>query len=379
MTLYDSICVFFKPIRRVIRREILEKTNPLRSVLYVLLPLSVLLFCMGWDSHNDPMAATGVITVIGGLLFGHFVDRDQFKLITDLRDAGLIELDGERERNIKSRLRKTTFLWQCLMAILVTICTVWAYNLILDLTLDSFDIASLICAVLIGLRLGRGAANGFTGRALVASSVSFQMTTEHPDRTGGLSGIGNFYLLQAVTVLIPSLWLAVWIYVIHNGNPIPNGYDYNIYAMWKDYFVGLLVICIVIFAFSMVVPMRSFRRMIACWKEQRGPAIEALGKRAFALNSQVYQNLATRNRMREISTHLHCFNHISDWGISPVVRTTFLSTFLTLLLSALTLIVSLSRSDATQTVMRGEMEEARAHGVAVHLSSRIIHAGIEKK
>ena len=331
---------FFEAICRAIKREIFESTNPLRAVFLVLIPLSILLFMTDPGRRGDPMALTGIVTAVGGILFGQIIDRDQFKIIMNLRDAGLIQLAPERERNIMSRLRKNTLWWQCVVATVIVLCTFFSYRVIIGPALDNFYLASLMCAASIGLQFGRAAANGFTGRALEASSVSFQITIEHPDRAGGLSGIGNFYLLQAAGILIASSWLTVWIYLIDRGNGIVNGHDY---ALWKEYFVVLLLVCVVTFGFAMVLPMLSFRRMIIHWKAQNRAFIDTLSMRLYSLNSQAYKDASTRNSIREISRHLHCFSHISDWGISPLVTTTFLTTFLTLLLSALSVIVAITK------------------------------------
>ena len=286
------------------------------------------------------MAVTGTLTVLGGLLFGQVVDRDQFSIIGKLRDAGLLELDASCEKHIVSRLRRNTLWWQCLMAVVILVCTFWAYRNYIAYALDGFFVASLMCAALIGLRFGRIAANGFTGRALERLSVSFQVTIEHPDGTGGLSRIGYFYLLQAAVVFIAASWLTVWIYLIGRDNGVVGGHNY---VLWRGYFVVLLIICVAVFAFSMVLPLLSFRRMIVSWKAEKRASIHALSRRLFSLNAQVCHDASTRSRIREISRYLHFFHQVSDWGISPLVWTTFLTTFLTLLLSAFSVIVAMSK------------------------------------
>jgi len=325
---------------KVIRREFISNTNPLRSVFIVLFPMSILLFGIAWDEHRDPMAVTGTLTVLGGILFGQVVDRDQINTIRKLRDTGLIELEASREKRIMSRLRKNTLWWQVSMAVVILVCTYMAYRNFIPYVRDGFFAASLMCAALIGLRFGRIAANGFTGRALERTSASFQLTIEHPDGTGGLSRIGYFYLLQAGVVFIAASWLTVWIYLIDRGNGYVNEY---FYGRWNRYFVILLLICVAVFAFSMVHPMLSFRRMIVSWKAQKRASMSALSGRLYSLNSQVTQDAFSRRNIREISRHLHFFNQISDWGISPLVWTTFFTTFLTLLLSAFSLIVAMTR------------------------------------
>ena len=200
-----------------------------------------------------------------------------------------------------------------------------------------FVLASLFCAVLVGLRLGRAIANGFTGRAIRKVSPPFEMVPQHPDGAGGLDSIGRSYLWQASGLLIPTIWLLAWIWLMSDT---PNKYEED----WLLHFqVLLLVLAVVIWPVAVIAPMFSFHRLIVIWKaEYLEPTIVRMQADFRNLRGNHLQSRYQRYRLRELFNDLHSLATLPDWPLSfrtltvfGTVATPFLAAALGSLLSSI--------------------------------------------
>ena len=104
-----------------------------------------------------------------------------------------------------------------------------------------------------GWHLGRMAAYGGLGAALKAQRIEVRPTPGHLDGAAGLKPVGDFYFFQAMVAAIPSIYLAVWWFMI----PLVTSV-WPRYASWRSPYIGLLALSIAFEVLAFLVPMWSF-------------------------------------------------------------------------------------------------------------------------
>ena len=276
--------------------------------------------CTTWF-EDDPMMLSGFVTVLIGLSYSLLIDRNQIKLVRRLHDIAVINLDSRHWSEIRALLKKYTRRAYMLIPSAAVILTLYGFRSVIDAILSDHPrpqawtaesvVASLFCAVLVGFRLGRAVANGFTGRAIRKVSPSFEMVPQHPDGAGGLGSIGRFYLWQAGGLLIPTVWLLIWIWLISYKPEMATMYE----KYWLLYFQILLFVLLpIIWPAAVIVPMYSFHRLIVDWKEKHlGPTISDIRTEFRELCANRLQSSYQHQRTQELFNYLHSLTTLPDW------------------------------------------------------------------
>lgn len=284
------------------------------------------IFGEDWFSR-DPMAFTGFLTVILGILYSVAVDKNQRRLIDRWHNSMVFVSDDVTKDRISTGVISTSFVLQIVITAITVIAMITGYSQFFG-NVDYFDefwLASLICAVLIGLRMGRVASHGFIGNSIEKHENAIRIAVFHPDRTGGLGQIGNFYFLQASVILVPIIWLLVWVLIIPSMADNPDWQDYT---KWVDHFYRLLMICFAVFLLAFFLPMLSFRRMIRNWKKENlhGQLKRVHGELIGIRGDPVLQ-FKKREIDKDLTTFLYNLNHLPDFPVSPITKSVFMTTF----------------------------------------------------
>lgn len=279
--------------------------------------------CTTWF-EDDPMILSGFVTVFIGLLYSVLIDRNQTKLVRRLHGIAVINLDSGHWSEIRTLLKKYTCRSYIFTTFVVVVLMIIGFRdrIVAILCDDPFRpqiwtkelfVAVLFCTVLVGLRLGRAVANGFTGRAIKKVSPSFEIVPRHPDGAGGLDSIGRFYLWQAGGLLIPTIWLLMWIW-------FPGEYE-----NWLPHFQRLLLfLTFIIWPAVVMLPMCSFHRLIVTWKiKHLEPTISDIRTDFRKLRANRPQSSYQRQRTQELFNYLHSLTTLPDWPLSFRTLTVF--------------------------------------------------------
>ena len=277
---------------------------------------------------TDLMAFSGFLTVLVGIAWSIYISVEPKSLLSRWHNAALINLNSHCRQRIARRLEKLAIRRQLVLALLLVASTIVGFAYKFSVPKECFDlyffpfsayghscefyIASIICALLVGLRLGRLISYGFIGGLLKKYNVPMDLTLEHPDHAGGTSQIGMFYLMQAAALLIPALWLLFWtIFSIRSGE----------YKGWEFYFMWLLSINAVLFGIAFLVPVRRFREMMVKWKQEN--AADRIDQvRAELLNLRSIDNPTAEERDRRVTLahDLDVLVHFPNMPVSPITR-----------------------------------------------------------
>ena len=285
--------------------------------------------------YDDPMSFTGFLVLIIGLGYSVAVDRDQLKLIRYLYDSTIIDMNEEKWAQIKLELRRNSLKCQVILVLVVVILMGIGYSIFFSTGSSryrfEFLAASAICSILAGLRLGRLVANGFTGRAIETIDPSFEVMIGHPDRTGGLARIGNFYFLQTLTLLLPIIWICFWLLILYMKSEYV---DWQSYIDWWPHFWSLQIALTVLLTLCFLLPMRSFRRLMISWKKSNiTPLLMSVRAELRALQKAHRYNTGKVQQLHQLANDLQLLTSLPNWPISPLVRTGFVSTLITLVIS----------------------------------------------
>jgi hypothetical protein len=140
-----------------------------------------------------------------------------------------------------------------------------------------FTGASTIAGYVVGRYLGRMLCYGCLGWFLRRAGATAKVHVGHPDGAAGLKPLGDFYLLQALLLLIAITYLAGW-YLLF---ALPLFHDYS--SRWRDSYLALLLLTLVIEIGAFILPMVTVHEDMVRQKEElqaradeRSREIEAL-------------------------------------------------------------------------------------------------------
>ncbi len=206
---------------------------------------------------NRFMFVTGLVATWITLLAGILSEGEFPMLLGTLHDAELIYLTEKEERRFRTWHRKVQFYIHCAFVVTLLLAgTIVAANI-------SWSTGPIIFAYAVsGMRIGRLSANGVALRWLRKHQIEVSLIPGHRDGANGLAIIGNFYLRQAIPLLIPLGWLSYWMAEIYTN---PN---YREFSMWLGGYLALIVIVLVALTLGFVCPILITRDRIVQWKER---------------------------------------------------------------------------------------------------------------
>lgn len=306
-------------------------------------------------SSTDTMAFGGFVAVILGITYSVLIDRSQRKVIESWHHAGIIDVNSKERVSLQLELRKNEILATTGVASLIVAATLFGYykyiqtafsveiydliqcgcntwevmkNGITCTELLEFAIASVGCAVLVGMRLGRLVAHGLIGGALKKSGVRFRVLVGHRDGMGGWSLIGRFYIIQTSVLLVPVVWLLIWL--IRITDPA-HGERYNV---WVEHFYTLVGIALLLFVFSYLKPIVDFGRFMRSWKvKYLYPEVSLARRELAAIIDAPVSTLSANTRRVDLMNRFQDLSSIPNWPVSKRLIVGPLTFFATLFAS----------------------------------------------
>ena len=297
-----------------------------------------------WYS-GDKLSFTAFVTVLVGLLYGVIVDRSKVKLIAQWQRAGILSIGATHWDGVILYLNRIELkITGAVVAIsLVFMATGYAWAFYLEggrfqdyftytcngesqIPEDSFAlvieflVAVSVCSLLASLRLGRVVTHGFIGRAMFANDVRVNIIVEHPDCTGGLARVGQFYLLQSLILFPQFTWLVVWLYLLESSSS---------YEQWQMFLYMGIPAAGAAFVAIFWLPVLSFRHAIREWKRNNCDQNLAVGIEQIAKLTHS-PDLTADNlvRRRVLVNYISDLNNLPDWPVSRRTRNAFISLFL---------------------------------------------------
>lgn len=267
-----SIAVQSKPLTGMLSRRVKapkrSRTWPVflrGSILYDFISILLLVpvsYEMLKPVHRigDLMYTSGVLATIAALLVAAFTDGSTVKLLSTMRESGLVQsiqsLSDVGKVQLCDNIR-----WHVISVVVLTGAG------ILYVAIETrdwpFSAAGFFGYVLTGSRFGRIAANGVFGDRLIERGARLDVRLCHRDDTGGLAFVGDFFVRQVSSLVIPVTWLVFWLISMATKQ-----FYYDKYFKWWPLFLLLLIVVGAVFYLGVVRPMLSFRCMMEGWKSE---------------------------------------------------------------------------------------------------------------
>ena len=289
-----------------------------------------------WYS-GDKWSFTAFVTVIVGLLYGVIVDRSKVGLIAQWQRVGILSIGETHWDGIILHLNrielKVTGAVVAISLAFMAAGYAWAFYLEDGTFQDYFTytcngktaipedtfalvieflVAVSVCSLLASLRLGRVVTHGFMGRAMLANDVCVNIIVEHPDRTGGLARIGQFYLLQSSILLPQFARLVLWLYLLEMSSS---------YEQWHVFLYMGIPAAGAAFVATFWLPILSFRRAIREWKRNYLDRNVDLGiEQIVRLIHSPALTADTLARRRVLVNYISDLNNLPDWPVSRRTR-----------------------------------------------------------
>ena len=230
-----------------------------RYLLYVI-GFLVLIFCYleyrraGWVwTRWDWMFISGLVAFIIALYFARTIPNRMTQTLHRLGNRGAFVLPPQELDNFKSKMDARAQFFASILAIFVGLAILVAFMFayrgrILQKLPETILETSL--GLVAGYYIGQMIAYGTMGQLAKSENVPIVAQPGHIDRAAGLKPIGDYYFFQAMVVAIPSIFLAVWWFII----PILTPW----YSHWRNPYLGLLIIALAFEILSFIIPMWVF-------------------------------------------------------------------------------------------------------------------------
>lgn len=151
--------------------------------------------------------------------------------------------------------------------------------------LSDWWVVGLVVVAAIGLCLGllawRMVCIGYYVHRLGAK-FDCRVQTQHPDGAGGFGGLGEVCFLNALIVIVPSIFLGVWRTLIAN---VPA---YNArYGYLTDWFGALLLVTFVLAIVAFAAPLYGVHRAMARYRALRQEDLDKIGNAMDGLTQRI--------------------------------------------------------------------------------------------
>lgn len=299
------------------------------------------LYRVGSDLVNwDLLIISGVFAFLVGLWLARTIP-DKFQSTLDrLADRGvLIGTKGKTPKddleNLKSTLDRRAEIWARAVAVVLAVAMMAAY---LVAYREGFTVvrifvatAEVIGAYIAGTLLGRMACFGQFGWILGKQAIEIKVVPGHVDGAAGLKPVGDFYFFQAMVAAIPAVYLAAWWVLI----PFTPQHDYDV---WREPYLGLLMIAIGLEVLAFFVPLWSFHKQMKNKKQELFKEADELSARMNDIQRKIIdlesyeEKKALRDHVSEIADQYWTIEKMPTWPVDVRTRRRFgLNNFLLLL------------------------------------------------
>ncbi len=236
----------------------------------------------GGVAHNeDPMAPSGFAVLLVTVYIARRVQNGfQGRFDGLLRGGVLLASDfGAELRRRFARICLMSSVGTAVVLIPLTAVGVWLANAVPDGKLH-LTLGSIAGAFLVANRFGWAIATGLLPIHFKKAGVDVVLTRNAADKSSGLLILGEFYFRQAVIVLIPTVYMLFWFYVIEKQFPFAAPYFCHVDVtpaapcppeyvdpIWTGQFVRLILFNIlIVFSLAVLVPALALRGAMRDYK-----------------------------------------------------------------------------------------------------------------
>lgn len=300
-------------------------------IVYISWFIFVVLFIFQYYSYKlifsqwDLLLLTGIITFI--IEFNFVVKiREYFELtLSRLLIRGAFQIEDREKDNFFYQLEETAQYWARIGGILATVVFSIAF---LSLLVDKFSFSLLLLGIIEstgayigGSYFGRMASYGQLGWKLEKESIKIKMNPLHVDGVAGLKPIGDFFFHQAMVLVIPAIFLAVWLFLF----PLwPRDY-----SRWEDIYLILLSIAIIIHIIAFIVPVWSFHMIMERekikWLKIADRLSDKIGKLESVLesNQSLKREYKRPEELEDMKKLYWSIENMSTWPMSVKIKNKF--------------------------------------------------------
>lgn len=199
----------------------------------------------------DALLVSGGITFIIGLRLALNVPAKVDEALLRLIHRGAVQLNPNQLPTLKQKLETQTEKYAQWYGLFVAAAVFLSFLLVFHLqSRILLTILESLGGYIVGQFLGRAVSYGRLGSFLKNEGIAFQIQPGHLDGAAGFKPIGDLYFFQAMLVAIPATYLALWWLIIPLWSP---RYDH-----WREVYVGLLAIVMVVEFLAFLLPIWSF-------------------------------------------------------------------------------------------------------------------------
>jgi hypothetical protein len=239
-------------------------------------------------SQYDTLLISGALTFIIGIRLAFNIPYRAKEAILRLVNRGAIRLDPkalpEFWRKFEIRSEKYAQWGGAIIGAAVLIGFILAFRLRAQIPLTILEVLGGVVA---GQFLGRAVSYGRLGSFLKEERIPIQVQVGHLDKAAGLKPIGDLYFFQAMLVAIPAAFLAVWWLLI----PV-----FPRYSRWRDPYIGLLAITLIIEFLAFLLPIWSFHMEKQRQKTEKLKEADGLSRSIVDLQSRLVEAQTDQDR-----------------------------------------------------------------------------------
>ena len=221
-----------------------KKIEQIETVLFVIGLLYFFAFLispthfMDRSLQEDPMSVLGFGLLLICLLTARILQSSFHKRVSYMTLSGAIMCSFEAFEAWFEIIAKRAFL--VILATMVPIYMAGIYQAPSN-EVGKFHLylGGAIGATMLACRFAFGVATGISSAYLSRSKHSFVLTPSHPDGCSGFGHLGYYYFEQALILLMPTVFMAFWLF-----SDNPN------YSLWHGQFYNLIAFNLVIFSLS---------------------------------------------------------------------------------------------------------------------------------
>jgi len=236
------------------------------------------------DGSVDWLLVSATATLGLGLWLAHRLPDDAESTLERLASRGALLADPARLAAACRQIeRQIARYWAPICGGIVATALLSAFLLWPGLRLGHVWLvaAATLGGYLAGCHLGRMACYGALGPILTSLGIELCVRPGHPDRVGGLQPLGDFYFRQALGVAIPAVFLAAWLLLFSLPMFAAR------YGDWREPYIGLLALAILLYGLAFVLPLWSFHRAMVRQKKQLRREADLLSRRIDEIRAEL--------------------------------------------------------------------------------------------
>lgn len=237
----------------------------------------------------------------------------------------------KRRHDLSDFVESRAALWA--MAGAVFICFIGVYTLLIIMKGEDFQnkvivifVGALFSAAM-GARYGRMFSFGWRGISYEKLGVRMKPVANHVDGLAGFKPVGDFYWFQAQLLLIPLIYLAVWIIIFFNwegvftipDTALETRYGPVTLDILRRIFIFMFIFILALQVFAFLAPLTRVMRELERQKRKALWLIDRRCRRNDALRQSVHESGAKLNAEDEALEKLRSlYNQTNAMRVWPI-------------------------------------------------------------